>query len=120
LPGVVLSLLGVIAYGLLGEPIKALASLGVCAALFVLGVALTFKGWLGMGDVKLFVALALPVGAISLWSVAFILGIALLFWLIVSLATILGKLRLHSIPLGPAILGANLVCVGGILLTLTS
>ena len=52
----------------------------LCAGvLFVAGTALSFKGWLGMGDVKLLVPIGLTLGWFGWVTLAIGLGLAFLF-----------------------------------------
>lgn len=76
LPAIALTFVGILLTGEWGRVGVAL----ICAAvLFLLGTGLSFKGWLGMGDVKLLVPIGLTLGWFG-WEVLAI-GLGLAFFL---------------------------------------
>jgi leader peptidase (prepilin peptidase)/N-methyltransferase len=76
LPAIALTFVGIMLTGDWGRVGVAV----ICAAaLFLLGTALSFKGWLGMGDVKLLVPIGLTLGWFG-WEVLAI-GLGLAFFL---------------------------------------
>ncbi len=76
LPAIALTFVGIMLTGDWGRVWVAV----ICAAaLFLLGAGLSFKGWLGMGDVKLLVPIGLTLGWFG-WEVLAI-GLGLAFFL---------------------------------------
>ena len=76
LPAIALTFVGIVLTGDWGRVGMAV----ICAAaLFLLGTGLSFKGWLGMGDVKLLVPIGLTLGWFG-WEVLAI-GLGLAFFL---------------------------------------
>ena len=76
LPAIALTFVGIMLTGDWGRVGVAV----ICAAaLFLLGTGLSFKGWLGMGDVKLLVPIGLTLGWFG-WEVLAI-GLGLAFFL---------------------------------------
>jgi leader peptidase (prepilin peptidase)/N-methyltransferase len=111
LPGIALALLALVVFAILGEPLKALLSFGVALLLFALGVFISMKGWLGMGDVKLFVGSALVVGAFDLAYVGILLGVTLVVGIGCAIYRIVTRTTYRSIALGPGIILSYLVCL---------
>ena len=76
LPAISLAFVGIL---LTGEWGRVGVALICAAALFLLGTGLSFRGWLGMGDVKLLVPIGLTLGWFG-WEVLAI-GLGLAFFL---------------------------------------
>lgn len=78
-------------------------SLGLGFAVLALGVFLNFKGWLGMGDVKLLAGLTMIVSWFSVLGGALLMPISILLGLIVAAIGVLTT-KAKQIPLGPTVL----------------
>ena len=76
LPAIALTVMGVL---LTAEWARVGVAVLCAGVLFVAGTALSFKGWLGMGDVKLLVPIGLTLGWFG-WDVLAV-GLALAFFL---------------------------------------
>lgn len=118
LPGLALSALGLVSAAFLGEPLKALASFGVALALFIVGVFLSFRGWLGMGDVKLLSGVSLVVGAFDLSLVPILLGSVLVCVVVYAALFYTRQLKSNRFALGPAICLSYLLCLALIVIRL--
>ena len=83
------------------------ASLGISVGLgfvmLVLGVIANYKDWIGMGDVKLLVALTMILSWFTVLGAVLLAPISLVLGILVTLSTLLFT-RPNRIPLGPAIL----------------
>jgi hypothetical protein len=81
----------------------------------VAGTSLSFRGWIGMGDVKLSIGMFLVTGYFSLWfSLALFLAVLLTLAVAISIIGFLrrtGRSRRETIALGPYLIGAFLSIV---------
>lgn len=104
LPGLAITLLGVL---LAGDWGRALVSVACGLVLFIVGVAISLRRWLGMGDVKLLASLAMLLGWYG-WQVL-VLGLAASFTfagVVVLVRFALKQITASStIALGPYLLG---------------
>lgn len=103
IPGYLLSLVGLL---LTFEWPRVLLAVGVSAALFGIGTLISIRGWIGMGDVKLFTGLSLLlawfdptlVWQATLWSFGAATGVVLVGFLIKKMTA------RSTIALGPYLL----------------
>jgi Flp pilus assembly protein protease CpaA len=97
-----------------GEWQRALVTLGIALAIAVVGITLSVKGWIGMGDVKLLTAMSLPLGWFSpLYPLALLGATFLTSALVVVVLALRKRIGIDSsIPLGPYALLA-FACIGG-------
>lgn len=78
-------------------------SVGLGFAMLVLGVIANYKDWIGMGDVKLIVALTMMLSWFTVLGAVLLAPISLVLGILVTLSTLLFT-RPNRIPLGPTIL----------------
>lgn len=103
IPGYLLSLVGLL---LTFEWQRVLLAMGVSAALFAVGTLISLRGWIGMGDVKLFTGLSLLlawfdptlVWQATLWSFGVAAGVVVIGFLIKKITA------RSTIALGPYLL----------------
>lgn len=107
LPGILISLVSVFSISLLeGKWLELIISIGVSVLILIIGYPLARAELLGMGDIKLLIAFALPLSFIS--PVALLIGV--LVSLLIANAFLLPKLLLNrlssktAIPMGPYLL----------------
>jgi leader peptidase (prepilin peptidase)/N-methyltransferase len=114
LPNLTLAFLATIATMFFGEWQRALVTLGIALVIAVIGITLSVKGWIGMGDVKLLTAMSLPLGWFSpLYPLALLGATFLTSALVVVVLALRKRIGIDSsIPLGPYALLA-FACIGG-------
>lgn len=107
LPGIGISFVSVLSISLLENKwLELTISIGVSALILIIGYPLARAELLGMGDIKLLIAFALPMSFIS--PIALLIGV--LFSLLIANAFLLPKLLLNrlnaktAIPMGPYLL----------------
>jgi leader peptidase (prepilin peptidase) / N-methyltransferase len=91
-----------------------LIAIALSLGIFVIGVFLNYKDWLGMGDVKLIAGMALVLAFFNPYSPGLTILVAFLVaFLVISVRIMLGKASFgQSMPLGPYLLGSFLLAVG--------
>jgi leader peptidase (prepilin peptidase)/N-methyltransferase len=118
LPNLAISLLAVLFAIGLGEWQRGLVALGISVLVFGVGLFISIKGWLGMGDVKLLTALSLSLSWFSVWNIPIVLGVSVAV-VAVAIAIRYFTKRIHfgsTIAMGPYILAVSSVLSGNILL----
>ncbi len=116
IPGFLLSLVGLL---LTFEWQRVLLAVAISAALFGVGTAISFRGWIGMGDVKLFTGLSLLlawfnpslVWQATLWSFGTATGVVLVGFLIKKMTA------RSTIALGPYLLVGFWVVVSPVVIS---
>ena len=78
-------------------------SVGLGFAMLVLGVIANYKDWIGMGDVKLVVALTMMLSWFTVLGAVLLAPISMVLGILITLSTLLFT-KPNRIPLGPAIL----------------
>lgn len=110
LPGIAVTLLGL---GLAGDWLRFGIAVGLACLVFLVGTLVSMRGWLGMGDVKLLVSIALMLGWYG--PLNLLLGLSGAF--LVAGAVVLVKMALKkitassTIALGPYLLAGFWVAV---------
>ena len=104
LPGIAITLLGILLAASWG---KAIWALGCALLVFSVGTLLSMRGWIGMGDVKLLVPIALTLGWYGPDKLVFGLTAAFVIaGVVVLIRWLLKKITASStIALGPFLLG---------------
>ena len=119
LPNLAVALVAVFLSIALGDWQRGLVALGISVLLFVAGLLVSIRGWVGMGDVKLLTALSLSLSWFSAWNIPIVLGVTLLAMVVVIAVKYFSKtIRIGStIALGPYILSVFVVLASGTLLS---
>lgn len=79
-------------------------SVGLGLAVLFLGVALNYKGWIGMGDVKLMAGLTMMLSWFTALGGALLMPISLVVGTITTVLIVMLNKNARQVPLGPAIL----------------
>lgn len=105
-PGIGLSMICTLgAFAVTGNFVALVTAFAVASVLFGIGVLLSIRGWLGMGDNKLILAFSLPLAWLDFQLVLIGLGLALLAANLRVLAGFFTSRRIgNSIALGPYLL----------------
>lgn len=116
LPFMAIALVANITAGIIsGQWTNSLWSVLVAFFFGVAGTIMSFRGWIGMGDVKLSIGMFLVTGYFSLWfSLALFLAVLLVMAVAISIIAWLnrtGRSRRETLALGPYLIGAFLPIV---------
>jgi Flp pilus assembly protein protease CpaA len=119
LPNFAVALIAVFISIALGEWQRGLVALGISVLLFVAGLLVSLRGWVGMGDVKLLTALSLSLSWFSAWNIPIVLGVTTLAMVVVvAVRYFSNTIRIGStIALGPYVLSVFVVLAGNTLLS---
>jgi len=103
LPNLLVAFLAVLSTLIFGEWQRVLISLGVALAIAVIGLTANYFDVLGMGDVKLLVAMALPLSWFSPLTTLTLIGVTFLLATIAVIVVVLTKkiTPLTTVALGP-------------------
>lgn len=119
LPNLAVALVAVFISITLGEWQRGLVALGISTLILVVGLMVSIRGWVGMGDVKLLTALSLSLSWFWVWNMPIILGVtALAMVAVVAVRYYSNTIRIGStIALGPYVLAVFVVLAGNTLLS---
>jgi leader peptidase (prepilin peptidase)/N-methyltransferase len=110
LPFIAISFLTSIAVAIIsGDWIRLLITIGVAFAILFIGIYLNGRDVVGMGDVKLFVAVALALGSFSIWFVFATILVSVAVGFVVTIVAIAKHYRVASVQLGTYIISATLL-----------
>ena len=119
MPNLAVALVAVFISIALGDWQRGLVALGISTLVLVVGLMVSLRGWVGMGDVKLLTALSLSLSWFWVWNIPIILGVTALAMAVVVAVKYFSKtFRIGStIALGPYVLAVFVVLAGNILLS---
>jgi leader peptidase (prepilin peptidase) / N-methyltransferase len=110
LPFIAISFLTSIAVAIItGDWIRLLITVGVAIAILALGIYLNAKDRIGMGDVKLYVGVALSLTTFSIWFVLATILVSLAVAFVVTIVAVIRQSSIASVQLGTYIIPTTLL-----------
>jgi leader peptidase (prepilin peptidase)/N-methyltransferase len=101
-----------------GDWLKALLTILIAFAVFSLLTYFSFRGWIGMGDVKLVTTMGMALSPFSLANWAWLVGgVVLIVGMVVAYKMFISKRTKDNVPLAPTIYFAYTLLVGIIIYT---